>query len=73
VIVVRIFSIFLTAVSAVMLAIAFRRFWQLEQNSSAISRDRPPIKPGLKERLILWAWVEGIILGIALIVWSFLA
>jgi hypothetical protein len=59
-IVVRIFSILLTAVSAAMLAIGFRRFWQLEN-------------PGLKERLILWAWVEGIILGIALIVWSFLA
>ena len=52
---------------------ALRRFWQPERGPSAMSGDRPPVNSGLKERLMLWAWVEGIILGIALMVWSFLA
>ena len=72
-IVVQIFSVLLTVVSAVMLTIALRRFWQREQIPSTVGGDTPPVKSGLKERVILWAWVEGIILGIALIVWSFLA
>jgi hypothetical protein len=72
-IVVQIISILLTVVSAVMLTIALRRFWQPERGPSAMSGDHPPVNSGLKERLMLWAWVEGIILGIALMVWSFLA
>jgi hypothetical protein len=67
----RIVGFLLTALSAVVLTIAFRHLWRLERRLSAEFGIHESIPLDLKARMILWAWILGLVVGIGLIVLSY--
>ena len=69
-IVLRILGILLAALSALVLAIAFKGLWRAQRSFSAHGINEP-IPLDLKARMIVWGWVLGLVAGIALIVLSY--
>ena len=66
----RIFGFLLTALSASVLMIAFKKMLQAHQYLRKVHSISDPISLG-QERLIIWAWIAALVVGVALVVLSF--